>query len=119
MEPLTAITQIGSLVGAVRSLAGGLHPKKQTTPPMSFQSCLQQCAATPAQTQAAITRLFTERDSDKSGMLSAGELGAAPDVFGKLDTDADGQLSRLEVTAAVTRTATGASVNPLTMMVQS
>lgn len=118
MEPLTAITQIGSLVGAVRSLAGSLQPKKQAAP-MSFQACLQQCTATPAQTQTAITRLFTQRDADKDGLLSAGELGTAPDVFGKLDTDADGQLSRLEVTTAVTRTSAATSINPLTRMVQS
>lgn len=42
--------------------------------------------------------LMKKLDADGDGVLSSGEIAAAPDVLRKLDTDGDGQLSPRELT---------------------
>ncbi len=45
--------------------------------------------------------IFTQKDADKSGGLSASELGVSDDQLKKIDTDGDGQVSQDELTAAL------------------
>ena len=45
--------------------------------------------------------IFAQKDADKSGGLSAAELGVTAEQLKKVDTDGDGQVSQDELTAAL------------------
>lgn len=88
MNPIAAITQIGSLVGAVRSLVGAR--KTQAPPPAQPQPFS-------AEMQNALARFIQTKDADGNGSLSLKEFGGGKDLFAKLDVNHDGQLSREEL----------------------
>ncbi len=47
-----------------------------------------------------ISHLLSTKDTNGNGSLDAGELGMSKDVFDKIDKDHNGQVGRLELTAA-------------------
>jgi len=47
-----------------------------------------------------ISHLLSTKDANGNGSLDAGELGMSKDVFDKIDKDHNGQVGRLELTAA-------------------
>ena len=104
MNALSAVTNVGSLIQAAKDVLGNLKhgrpkPVEGAARPEPFGVQLTQAVAN--QKDAAITRLIQEKDADKNGVLSAAELGADTRVFTKLDANADGQVTKLELMAGV------------------
>lgn len=103
MNALSAVTQVGSLIQAAKDALGSLkHGRSKAvegTRPEPFG--IQLSHAVSDQKEAAITRFIQGKDADKNGVLSAAEIGADARAFAKLDANADGQVSKLELMAAV------------------
>ena len=88
MNPIAAITQIGSLVGTVRSLVSShRNSSVAASQPQTFEASMQD----------ALTRFLQTKDADRDGSLSVKEFGGSRRDFAALDTNHDGRLSRAEL----------------------
>jgi hypothetical protein len=96
MVPLLAVSQIASTVGAVKSIVGNLKSlHAAAAPSKSFESAMTAAKKDDLEKKAA--EVIKVRDKDGNGKLSAREFGGDKQVFGKLDGDGDGELSKTEL----------------------
>lgn len=97
MDALTAITSVGSMVSAVRSLFQGLKAPQKAAEAKSDTKFDDSLAK-------AIAALMKDRDKNKDGVLSASEFGSNTALFNQLDANKDGKLDVMELAKAFSGT---------------
>lgn len=103
MDPITAISQVGSLLKATRSVMEGVAHRSEKASSSTFANYLQQAGVNSEMT----TRLIQALDTDKNGTLSLDEVNAAAQIFTKIDADGNGQITQAELAQFLARPAGG------------
>lgn len=100
MDAISAITTVGSLLnsarGFVKALRGDDAPRQ--TPPIR---ALSGGGAFSKDLQEAVAALVKAKDKNGDGVLSAQELGLAPEAIKGVDRSGDGKLDTMELLQAM------------------
>lgn len=95
MDAVTAITQVGSLFKAARSLFDSVKAKSdKPSAAGEFSTQLRE------KLEANALKFVQARDKDGSGGLNAAEFGRSARLFARLDTDGNGQITASELVRA-------------------
>lgn len=95
MDAVTAITQVGSLFKAARSVLDSVKSKSgKSGAGGEFSTQLREHLA------ANALKFVQARDRDGSGGLDAAEFGRSGRLFARLDADGNGQITAAELVRA-------------------
>lgn len=107
MDPITAISEITSLLGNASELVGNLRAARKNGAGKALAVAVP--VAVPVATNAAfqehlskmVSELVKSKDIDANGTLSAVELGSDKALFDRIDLNHDGQLDGAELAQAI------------------